>query len=228
MRPAEQQVGGAQDPVDRRLAGAEAVVESALGARLVDRQHRTGERSLLSQGPHPQEPGGRLLGAAQHRGGVARGRRHGSSPDQVGAVVDRDLRGAPHERLHVLGVSLVALPALGQAPWRRGARSAPRRRRPAWRAGWPRTSPPAPRRRSALARDWRSRPSRAGRRRRSRPASGRSRWRSARAPARAPASGRSAQSIRAPSRRDAGLSSGSDRTCRDRRRARRCRRPAPR
>ena len=36
----EQHVAGADDPVERRLAGAVAVVERALGARLVDREHR--------------------------------------------------------------------------------------------------------------------------------------------------------------------------------------------
>ncbi len=42
----EQDVRRAQDAVDRRLAGAVAVVERALGARLVDGDHRTGEPSL--------------------------------------------------------------------------------------------------------------------------------------------------------------------------------------
>src|SRR5215218_8015129 len=62
--PGEQQVGGAQDAVERRLAGAVAVVERPLGERLVDREHRTAQAALCLQPPQAQQAGGRLLGAA--------------------------------------------------------------------------------------------------------------------------------------------------------------------
>ena len=61
----EQQVRGAQDPVERRLAGAVAVVEDALGARLVDRDDRAGEPPRGLQRADAQQPRGRLLGAAE-------------------------------------------------------------------------------------------------------------------------------------------------------------------
>ena len=60
----QQQVRRAQDAVERRLAGAVVVVEEALGARLVDRDHRAGEPALGLERAQPHEPGGRLLRAA--------------------------------------------------------------------------------------------------------------------------------------------------------------------
>ena len=61
----QQQVGGAQDAVERRLAGAVAVVEGALGARLVHRDHRAGEPALRLEPAQAQQPGGGLLRPAR-------------------------------------------------------------------------------------------------------------------------------------------------------------------
>jgi hypothetical protein len=60
----EQQVRRAQDAVERRLAGAVMVVEEALRARLVDRDHRAGEPALGVECAQPHQSRGRLLGAA--------------------------------------------------------------------------------------------------------------------------------------------------------------------
>ena len=82
--PGEQDVGRAQDAVERRLAGAVVVVEDALGVRLVDRDDRARQPPLGLERAHAQQAGGRLLGAAdeplahaaRERGaGASRGRR---------------------------------------------------------------------------------------------------------------------------------------------------------
>ena len=65
--PGEQHVGGADDPVERRLAGAVAVVERPLGTSLVDRQHRAPQPGLFLETAQPQQPGRRLLGASDER-----------------------------------------------------------------------------------------------------------------------------------------------------------------
>ncbi len=134
----EQQVGGAQDPVERRLARAVAVVERALGARLVHREHRAAQAAVRLQAPQAQQARGGLLGPPdQPVGGVA-GVHDG---EQVRAVVDRDLRLALHQRGHVLGVGVEVLAADGVHLDL--GRRAPRPPRPGSRAGWPSTAPPA-------------------------------------------------------------------------------------
>ena len=90
----EQHVAGADDPVERRLAGPVAVVERPLGAGLVDREHRAGELPVVLEPPQPHEPGGRLLGAADQPVERVAAERVGGD-QQVGAVVDRDLRAWP-------------------------------------------------------------------------------------------------------------------------------------
>ena len=68
----EQDVGGAQDAVDRRLAGAVAVVEGALGAGLVEGEDRVAQAALLGQVAQADDAGGGLLGAAQAGAGPRR------------------------------------------------------------------------------------------------------------------------------------------------------------
>ena len=62
--PREQNVRRAQDAVQRRLAGAVAVVEQMLGQRLVDGDDRIGELALGLERLQPDHAGRRLLGAA--------------------------------------------------------------------------------------------------------------------------------------------------------------------
>ena len=128
--PGQQQVGGAQDAVERRLAGAVAVVEGALGARLVHGHHRAGQPPLGLEPADAQQAGGGLLGAAdQVVESVAAALVH--EQQQVGAVVERDLRPEVGHRRHVLGVDrgVVAPPRAAPARPRRPAQPPPR---PAW------------------------------------------------------------------------------------------------
>ena len=106
----EQQVGRAQDAVERRLAGAVVVVEEALGGGLVDGEHGAAEPPLGLERAQAQQAGGRLLRAAEHVAeplGVALVQER----EQVGAVVERDLRPALDQRAHVGGVGVGALAA---------------------------------------------------------------------------------------------------------------------
>jgi len=87
----EQHVRCTDDPVDRRLPGAVAVVEEVLRPRLVDRDHGEGERAVCLHRLEANHAGGRLLhagddvaellaaGAVQHA-------------DHVCAVIHRQLR----------------------------------------------------------------------------------------------------------------------------------------
>src|SRR6185369_5505399 len=60
----EQRVGGAQDAVERRLAGAVAVVEEALRLRRADGDHGEAELALGLERAQAQDAAGGLLGAA--------------------------------------------------------------------------------------------------------------------------------------------------------------------
>ena len=95
--PREQQVGRAQDAVEHRLAGAEAIVERALGARLVDGDDRHREPPFGLHRAQAHQPGGRLLGPAEHPVEQVRPRRV-QRAQQVGAVVERDPRRALDDR----------------------------------------------------------------------------------------------------------------------------------
>ena len=64
--PGQQQVGRAHDAVEHRLAGAEAIVERALGARLVDGDDRHRQATLGLQRAQAHQAGGGLLGPAEH------------------------------------------------------------------------------------------------------------------------------------------------------------------
>ena len=103
----EQDVGRAQDAVERGLASAVAVVEGALRARLVDGEDRARQDVLGGHRTQPHETGDRLLGRTREcrralRIGVERG-------DQVGAVVERDARLAGGEVVEVRRVGVEAL-----------------------------------------------------------------------------------------------------------------------
>ena len=106
----EQHVRRADDPVDRGLARAIAVVEQVLRLRVVDGDDREAERPVLLQSLQPDDPGRRLLGAGDDvaellaAGGV-------QDADHVGAVVHREL-GLVVDRgldVGVVGVVVLAL-----------------------------------------------------------------------------------------------------------------------
>ncbi len=75
LAPGDEDVGRAQDPVERALAGPVAVVEEVLGLGLVDRDDREAERAVGGHRPQPDDPGRRLLGPGQD---LARPGRAGS------------------------------------------------------------------------------------------------------------------------------------------------------
>ena len=87
----EQDVRRADDPVDRRLAGAVAVVEEVLRLRVVDGDDREAERAVGLDRLQADDAGRRLLDAGDDvaellaAGGV-------QDADHVGAVVHRQLR----------------------------------------------------------------------------------------------------------------------------------------
>ncbi len=151
----EQQVGRAQDPVDGRLAGAEAVVEGTLGARLVDRQHRAGQHACFGEGAQPQQTGRRLLGAPQPSRAAWSGwdswtAAIRSAPSSIVTC------GLPPDQLrHVLDIALGALAAGREHASAVALGQRQPRRRPGSRAGWrahsPTSAPPASSARTRLA-----------------------------------------------------------------------------
>ena len=104
----EQDVRRADDPVDRRLAGAVAVVEHVLRLRLVDRDHREAELPLALERLQPDDAGGRLLRARDHVAELLAPRRV-EDADDVGAVVHRQVRPVVDRGLDVLVVRVVVL-----------------------------------------------------------------------------------------------------------------------
>ena len=106
--PGQQDVGRAQDAVERRLAGAVVVVEDALGVRLVDGDDRARQAPLGLERADAQQARGRLLGAADQPladPGASVVHEH----HEVGAVVERDVRAPARARRHVGGVGLGVL-----------------------------------------------------------------------------------------------------------------------
>ena len=66
LRSGEQEVGGADDAVDRRLSGAVAIVEQVLGVGVVDGDDGIAQHAFLGHGAQANHAGGRLFGAADH------------------------------------------------------------------------------------------------------------------------------------------------------------------
>ena len=183
-----------QDPVERALAGAVAVVEEVLGLGLVDRDDREAEGVVGGHRPQPDDAGRRLLGPGEDlrdlAGPLAVEQRH-----EVAAVVHRQLRMGVGDRVEVRVVGVAVLAAAGVGRRSRTRRRAPPRRRPWSRAGCsPRGRPRAPPALSVRIRlavsvvTWRQAPMR-------RPSSGRSRSKRSRIRRRTGIS-RSAHSIR--------------------------------
>ena len=105
----EQDVGGADYAVQGALPGAVAVVEQVLGHRIVNRDHRVAERAVFGHSAQAYHAGGRLLGAAEHLGQQFRGVAV-QARDQVGAVIQGDLRPVRQHRVDmpVVGVAVFA------------------------------------------------------------------------------------------------------------------------
>ena len=91
VAPGDQDVGGPQDPVERALARAVAVVEEVLGLGLVDGDDREAERAVGGHRPQPDHAGRRLLGAREHVADLARPLAV-EQRDEVAAVVHGQLR----------------------------------------------------------------------------------------------------------------------------------------
>ena len=87
----QQDVGGAHDAVDGRLAGAIAVIEEMLGLRIVHRDDREVQRPVGCHGAQADHAGGGLFGAADDVGQQLAAffveRAH-----QVGAVIHGHVR----------------------------------------------------------------------------------------------------------------------------------------
>ena len=104
----EQDVRRADDPVDRRLARAVAVVEEVLRARLVHGDDREAELAVALERLQADDARGRLLGAGDDvaellaAGGV-------EDADHVGAVVHRQVRAVVDRGLDVPVVRVVVL-----------------------------------------------------------------------------------------------------------------------
>ena len=104
----QQDVGGADDAVQRALAGAVAVVEQVLGHGVVDGDDRVLQRAVLGHGLEANDAGGGLLRAADHRvqqlGPLAVQRRQ-----QVTAVVHGHVRLVIQRGVEMLVVGVVVL-----------------------------------------------------------------------------------------------------------------------
>ena len=104
----EEDVRRADDPVDRRLTGAVAVVEEVLRPRLVDGDHREAELAVALERLQPDDARGRLLGAGDHVAELLAARRV-EHADDVGAVVHRQVRTVIDRGLDVAVVGVVVL-----------------------------------------------------------------------------------------------------------------------
>ena len=99
----QQHVAGPHDPVQRRLTRPVAIVQRALGARLVGRDHRAQQGLAILKPAQAHEPGGRFLDAPDDR--LDRlGAELVGGHQQIGAVVDGDLGGAGQQRAHVSSI----------------------------------------------------------------------------------------------------------------------------
>ena len=113
----DQDVGRAQDAVERRLAGPVAVVEEVLRLRLVDGDDREAEGAVGGHGVQPDDAGRRLLGAGQDLRDLCRARAV-EERDEVAAVVHGQVRVRVGDRVEVgvVGVAVLAPPGIDGDP----------------------------------------------------------------------------------------------------------------
>ena len=101
-----------QDPVERALAGAVAIVEEVLGLRLVHGHDREAEGAVGGHRLEPDDAGRRLLGPGEDLLDLARPlaveQRH-----EVAAIVHRDLRVAVGDAVEMRVVRVAVLAAPG-------------------------------------------------------------------------------------------------------------------
>ncbi len=113
MAAGEEDVRGAEDAVDGRLAGAVAVVEEVLGERLVDCHDRVHEGAVGGHGAQADHARGRLLSSREHAGKgvppIAMEER-----DEVATVVLCQLRVRVNDRVQVAEVAIAVHGALGE------------------------------------------------------------------------------------------------------------------
>ena len=109
----DEDVGGAQDPVERALAGPVAVVEEVLGLRLVDRDDREAEGAVGRHRLEPDDARRRLLGPGEDLGDLA-GALAVEQRHEVAAVVHRDLRMTVGHAVEVRVVRVAILAATGE------------------------------------------------------------------------------------------------------------------
>ena len=107
--PAHEAVRGADDAVERGLAGAVVVVEAVLRVGVVDVEHGVGERALGGHGHEAHDSRRGLLGAAHHVRQLV-GELRVQRRVEVGAVVHDDLRVGGDDGLDmaVVGVGILA------------------------------------------------------------------------------------------------------------------------
>ncbi len=109
----EEDVRGADDAVDRRLARAVAVVEQMLRVGVVDGDYRVAEYLGRLHGPEADDTGPCVLGAADHLRQLVRTNLV-EPGDQVAPVVHGQLRMPVEHRVDVAVVALVALASEGE------------------------------------------------------------------------------------------------------------------
>ena len=104
----QQHVGRPDDPVNRRLTGAVAVVKHVLGVGLVHGDDRIGEDVVLRHRAQTDHASRRLLGTADHLRQLVAPRLM-QDRNEVGAVVHRHLRPVVERGFYVLVVRIVVL-----------------------------------------------------------------------------------------------------------------------
>src|SRR5450631_879926 len=108
LRSCEQEIGGADDAVNRRLPGAVTIVEQMLGVGVVHGHDRILQNTFLGHGTQSNYASGRLFGSTNHvrQFRLALGVQHGY---EVRAIVHGELRFVIDRRHNVRIVGIVVL-----------------------------------------------------------------------------------------------------------------------
>ena len=146
VRPANKNVGRANDAVERRLSGAVAIVEHVFGQRVVHCKDRIRQHAVALHRAQANHAGRRLLASADQLAELILMLRE-NRRNEVAAVVHRDLRMRRDHRLDVRIIRRVVF-ALDRVRRDAVVARAPRQRRLASRADCSRRAR-SPRRRPA-------------------------------------------------------------------------------